>query len=108
MFMKMRFSLSIGISSDRKIKSERIESDLAHSEKTLKELMDRIRGYEDALAAIETEFVELEKNRGIERASLEMARQDIENIQIRIQDMEDAIREMKKQGNNPGEGGCGL
>jgi len=82
---------------DRKLKSERLESEIGHSESKLKELVDRLGSYEERFKQMESELAEIRKNWESEQHNLDLVKEDIGNLEIRKEDMESRLDGFKQQ-----------
>ncbi len=82
---------------DRKLKSERLESEIGHSESKLKELVDRLGTYEERFQQMEDELAEIKKNWESEQRNLDLVKEDIGNLEVKREDMETRLTSFKEK-----------
>jgi len=80
---------------DKKIKSERLESELLHGENKLKDLEKKLEEYSSTAIKLTKEIEDLKNTRLQEENNLKLAKDDIEVIEERKEEFSDKYEELK-------------
>ncbi len=82
---------------DRKLKSERLESEISHSEAKLRELVERLDGYDAVFQQMDQELKTLAESRKSELRNSELVQEDLENLEARRTEMEQRLEQLKTE-----------
>ena len=80
---------------EKKLQSERLEAEISHIQGKLQELETRLAGYGEQFTRIEKEMGESDETAKREKRNLELASEDLANLNVKNEEMQNALERMR-------------